>query len=377
MAYVFERTMRLKIRLRDVWDVRSTGLGVIEMVGEDANIEIPAYRGEEGLAGRDGMPPQIHEVDSADDVPELGDVNSDYVGHGWHVAGSRDVTFVTTDPDDRNKLALTTAHDWLGTQGEPGPAPEFSIGSVTTSDDVSNAQIERTGEGRYALHFTLRRGRQGEQGIQGPAAAIRKAADYDNDRAPRQNEVPTWDASEKQWAPRLPRSAMGPYTIPPSMLSDAHADPLSSTTKILMGSREIPGQPFDWHPWVSGHAQANSGLTARAGIEVRVGPSESDAVVVAVGPALAEMSQYTIPITPHFREQVDPDSDYARIPAGRDSFMFVYGVRTNSSIDEWTIHAGGTHVALQVLPAGSAADDDIPDPDNDPTDIIDGGDANS
>ncbi|QDQ97991.1 hypothetical protein [Tomitella fengzijianii] len=375
MAYVFERNFRMKVRLKDLWDVRSTGLGVIEMIGDNAEIEIPAYRGEQGLAGRDGTPPKLHEVDTVDDVPTDAELTHDMIGHGYHVTGSRDVHFVTTAPADDNALRIETLYDWLGTQGETGPPPEFSIGSVTTSDDVSNAQIEETGPGAYALHMTLRRGRQGAQGNPGPAAAIRKAADYDNTRRPRANEVPTWNAADKQWQPRLPRSAMGPYTLPPRSLSDAHANPLSGTKKILMGSRSIPGQPFDWHPWVAGHAQANSGITARAGVEVRIGPDEDNSVVVAVGTAVANMSLYSIPIAPHFDVEVDPDSDHALIPAGQETVMFVYGVRTNSSIDEWTVHAGGTHVALQVMPAYTAADDDVPAPDDERRTVIDGGDA--
>lgn len=375
MAYVFERDLKLKVRLRDLWDVRSTGLGVIEVIGDDGEIEIPAYQGKPGLPGADGRPPMLHEVATEDDLPTIQDMNSDYIGHGWRVRGSADVTFCTRDPERNNALALVKMHDWLGRRGEPGPPGEFSIGSVTTSDDLSDVQIERTGEGTYSLHYTIQRGRQGRQGVPGPAAAITKAADYDAERPPRHNEVPTWDEGAKTWAPRLPRSAMGPYTLPPASLRDAHARPLSSTTKILMGSREIPGQPFDWHPWVVGHAQANSGLTARAGVEVRVGTDESNADLVGIGTAVANMSLYSIPIAPHFSEEMDPDSEHALIPAGQKVVMYVYGVRTNSSIDEWTVHAGGTHVSLQVMPAYTAPEDQIPVPDAERRQIIDGGDA--
>lgn len=375
MAYVFERDLRLKVRLRDLWDIRNTSLGVLEVIGDDAEIQIPAYQGERGFPGSDGVPPQLHEVETEDDLPTIQDITSDHVGHGWRVRGSADVTFCTRDPDRNLALALVKMHDWLGRRGEPGPPGEFSVGSVTTSDDVSDVQIERTGEGRYAIHYTLRRGRQGEQGVPGPAASITRAADYSDERPPRHNEVPTWDESAQQWAPRLPRSAMGPFTLPPASLRDAHAPALSGNTRILMGSREIPAQPFDWHPWVAGHAQANSGLTARAGVEVRIGTDEGNATLVGIGTAIADMGLYSIPIAPHFAQEVDPDSEHALIPAGQPVVMYVYGVRTNSSIDQWTVHAGGTHVALQVMPAYTAPEDQIPVPESERRKTIDGGDA--
>lgn len=202
----------------------------------------------------------------------------------------------------------------MGTAGPPGPVPIITPSVTLLDPDGSeNSSIVTSGTDTHPGWLLKLKVPRGEPG---PAGPIRDAADYLDTVAPELNDVIAWNGTKyapkhiDQLVPRL-------YSIPESAFTNTSG----VSTRITIGSFNIPPQPYDWVPYIFGHIKA-VGVELDTdpftiGCEVRMGDAMSGTLVSRGFGNIASWAH----IMPHFSQPgdasaaVSPDNGYAVVPA--------------------------------------------------------------
>ncbi|MGB7234592.1 MAG: hypothetical protein WBD41_01295, partial [Rhodococcus sp. (in: high G+C Gram-positive bacteria)] len=270
---------KIAIRGQDQWNVRSTMRGIVEIESvEGANgavVDALMYKGEPGDPGRDGMPPIIHSVPLAEDVPTLASLDESWIGHGWRVGSSRDVTFLTqTAPN--GPLILENQPNWLGAQGLAGAVPSLAMGTVIagTSPTDYAVTIELISGTSYAVNMKLPLGLPGEDStVPGPTATIATASDADGLAEAAVGDVLYKKSSTTFGAKKILMSP-GVYKKAATSADWLTIDTGTNWTDeyISITSMVIPAQPTPWEPEVFGLCEFQvSGTNVRMDLEARLG----------------------------------------------------------------------------------------------------------
>ncbi|MDZ7914061.1 MAG: hypothetical protein U5O16_19840 [Rhodococcus sp. (in: high G+C Gram-positive bacteria)] len=123
-GFNFELPATLRVRLADQWDIRKTGRGVVEIEGGDMDVDVLAYKGDQGDPGRDGLPPRyMGSVASEILLPSPATLTPADIGKWWGVG--KDTTSMV--PPQRHGRALAKHENYVQV-GPVGP-PNRSVGA--------------------------------------------------------------------------------------------------------------------------------------------------------------------------------------------------------------------------------------------------------
>lgn len=287
-GFNFSLPMTLRLRLNDQWNIRTTGRGVAEIEAGNMDVDVLAYKGDDGKPGRDGTPPQIHRAGVPGDIPPIGSLDRDWIGHAWIVDGSRDLKMVVEEYPG-GPIKFETLPNYLGDKGNTGAIPTLDVRS-TTSTDTGNGSVtfEEVSPGAYAADFILRKGDKGDPStVPGPAAAVEAATDYeDGDVAAVAGDVLA-KRSDGKWGPRKVHQSPGVYKK-----AGSANDWLAVNTGngwagefIQIVAMAIPAQPFAWEPEVDGMVEFFTSANVRIDLECRLGALSGP--LLGRGPAAA------------------------------------------------------------------------------------------
>lgn len=319
----------------DVLDYESERRALIEVTNGVGELLLP--RGPKGEPGFDGEPgPKL----APDVVVEYADDTEAYLNLPAGLAeGDRGYVVL----NDTTKTAWfwngeqwRAVHDVVGLQGEIGPSVGFSIGTVTTSPSGGSAQVSinpASTATNKIIDLTLPRGNQGAVGIgqKGePGDAILTAGDFEapaegaagmNDGA-----VPVWDTTVNKFVPQIITSGpAGPYGIGPNEFMAVNDNDWAQDYKIV-AERDIPPQPFAWHPRVFAYQDVRvTGIQARVDLEARLGSPTGPVVGRGPGSTVTSfLDNYTgRSLQTGFEGgPVDPDSTAFSVPAGQATTIY-------------------------------------------------------
>ena len=299
-GFNFELPMTLKLRLHDQWNIRTTGRGLAEIEGGTMDVDVLAYKGDDGDPGRDGTPVQIHRAAIAGDIPAIGSLSPEWVGHGWRVDGSRDVKMVVEEYPG-GPVKFDTLTNYLGDKGDTGAIPSLSVRSVATTDTGNGSVLfEEISPGAYVADFVLRKGETGAAStVPGPAAAVEAATDYEDGGVDAVTGDVLAKRSDGKWGPRKVFQSPGVYKM-------AGSDPnfLAVNTGngwageyIQIAVRTIPAQPFAWEPEVDGMVEFFTSANVRIDLECRLGALSGPLLGRGPGAAISAFTGQWIPRT--------------------------------------------------------------------------------
>lgn len=286
---------KIAIRGQDQWNVRSTMRGIVEIESvEGANgavVDALMYKGDTGDAGRDGRPPIIHAVPLAEDVPSLGSLDESWIGHGWRVGSSRDVTFLTQSGPD-GPLVLENQPNWLGAQGNPGAVPSLAIGTVTAGASPTDfgVSIDLVSGTSYEVNMKLPLGLPGEDStVPGPTATIATASDAEGLAAAAVGDVLYKKSATKFGAKKILMSP-GVYKKA-ATAEDWQTIDTGSNWKdeyVSITTMVIPAQPTPWEPEVFGLCEFQvAGSNVRMDLEARLGAISGPLLSRGPGPTIS------------------------------------------------------------------------------------------
>jgi hypothetical protein len=272
----------LHLLLSDQWNIREEGRGVLEIDGNSITTSIPAYKGEPGDPGRDGLPPRFREPVGEDELPDIGDLSPSDIGWFWPIAGTSDVLTY-------NGLDLVRISDYFGGDGPVGPAPKVQIGGVQVGP-VPAVTVVDDGQtnGTATINFTLpepRQGERGKEGPTGPAADIEASADYDDHGTPATAGQVLTKHTDGTWYPATMQLSPG---VVKKSAADSDWKALDSginwrgdTLQAVVVN--VPAQAFPWEPEIFGAIDVKTdGIGLVVDAEVRLGAASGP--LVAKGP---------------------------------------------------------------------------------------------
>lgn len=265
----------------DVLDYEAERRAIIEVTNGVGELLLP--RGRPGPPGLDGEPgPKL----APDLIVEEADDTEAYLNLPQGLAEGDRGYVVLNDTTKTawfwNGEAWKTVHDVVGLQGERGPAVGFSIGTVSTSPSGGSAQVSinpASTEANKILDFVLPRGSQGAVGVgqRGlPGDAILQAGDFEapeSGAAGMQDGVTlVWDTTVDKFVPQIITSGpTGPYGLGPNEFNAIDDNNWAQDYKIV-AQRDIPPQPFAWHPRVFAYCDVRvTGIQARVDLVARLG----------------------------------------------------------------------------------------------------------
>jgi hypothetical protein len=293
-------------------EVPSSVTATMEWGGENAVLSLAALVGPQGVPGQSAPIVKMQYGSAIDDPADLPQNLTDDpidIGKAWWIAN--EVYLWSGDPDIGVNGYVVKQ---MGTAGPPGPVPNITPAiELIDPDDADNSEIVRSGTSlNPGWLFRIK----APAGPAGPAGPIRDAEDYDDTTAPDNGDVIAWNGvkyaptSLDLFTPRF-------YSIPESAFSNTSG----LSTRITIGSFQIPPQPFDWVPYIFGHVKA-FGVELdedpfTIGCEVRMGDAMAGTLVARGFGNIASWAH----IMPHFSQPssgataVTPDNGYAVVPA--------------------------------------------------------------
>lgn len=272
----------LHLNLTDQWNIREEGRGVLEIDGPSITTSIPAYKGDKGEPGRDGLPPRFREPVTEDNLPDIAGLSPSDMGWFWPIVGSTDVLTY-------NGLDLIRIENYFGARGPVGPAPKVAVGTVQEGPVPAVTVVDDSSvSGTATLSFVLPKAQQGERGLKGdtgPAASISDSTDYDDHGTP---------ATAGQVLTKHTDGTWGPQTVQlsPGVVKKSGADSdwraldsginwTGDTMQVVVVN--VPAQPFPWEPEVYGCLDIKAdGIGLVVDAEVRLGAASGP--LVAKGP---------------------------------------------------------------------------------------------
>ncbi|OZF25207.1 hypothetical protein CH296_27895 [Rhodococcus sp. 14-2496-1d] len=284
----FTLPMTLKLRLHDEWNIRTTGRGLAEIEGGEMDVDVLAYKGDPGDAGRDGTPVQIHRAQIPADIPAIGSLSPEWIGHGWRVDGSRDVKMVVEEYPG-GPVKFDTLTNYLGDKGDTGAVPTLAVRSVTsTTEGNGSVEFEEISPGAYAADFVLRKGDTGAPStVPGPAAAVEAATDYEDDDTAAVTGDVLAKRSDGKWGPRKIFQSPGVYKKAGSAEDWLAVNSGNGWAGeyVSIVTMPMPAQPFAWEPEVDGMVEFFTTANVRIDLECRLGAVSGP--LLARGPAIA------------------------------------------------------------------------------------------
>lgn len=176
----------------DVWEVASVGDGTVH-TGASSSLNVRGPQGERGPAGADGQDGTgvniKGSVDTSGSLPSSGEGGDAYVvsdtGNLW-VWDVESEAFVDTGAQVKGPK---------GDQGDPGVAATVTVGTTTTGEPGSQAQVTSSGTDQArVLSFTIPRGEAGETGPAGPGITFGHGTPSDSSqRGACYVDVDTWN----------------------------------------------------------------------------------------------------------------------------------------------------------------------------------------
>lgn len=299
-GFNFSLPMKLNLRLHDQWDIRTTGRGVAEIESGEMDVDVLAYKGDPGDAGRDGTPVQIHRAQIAGDIPAIGTLDSAWIGHAWRVDGSRDVKIVVEEYPG-GPVKFETLTNYLGDKGDTGAIPTLTVRSTTSvSEGDGSVEFEEISPGAYAADFILRKGDPGPAStVPGPAAAVEAATDYEDGDTPAVTGDVLAKRSDGKWGPRKIFQSPGVYKKVGSA-----ADWLAVNSGngwagdyLSIVTMAMPAQPFPWEPEVDGMVEFFTTANIRIDLECRLGAVSGPLLGRGPGTAITAFQNQWVPRT--------------------------------------------------------------------------------
>ena len=268
----------LHLNLTDEWNIREEQRGVLEIDGDGIYSSIPAYKGEKGDPGRDGLPPRFREPVTEANLPDISTLSPSDMGWFWPIVGSTDVITY-------NGLDLVRIENYFGARGPVGPAPKVAVGTVQVGPVPAVTVVDdSSATGTATLSFVLpepRQGEQGKEGPQGPAASIEDSTDYDDHGTPATAGQVLTKHTDGPWYPATMQ--LSPGVVKKSAADsdwralDSGLNWTGDTMQVVVVN--VPAQDFAWEPEVFGAIDVKTdGIGLVVDAEVRLGAASGPLV---------------------------------------------------------------------------------------------------
>ena len=323
-----------------------------ELSGTDGAIILDAIQGEQGPPGQAADIVKMQYEDNFTDPSQLPTnlLNNDLdIGRAWWIG---------------NIIYMWSGTSWvtkqMGVPGPPGPVPNIAFAGQLVPSGIPGTSLVQPIEVQMfgtALNPTvlIKFDHDSIQGPQGDAGLIMEAADYDGTTYPVDGQTLTWRAQERKWGPGE-MDALVPqfYSMPEANFNSVHG----LGTSQLIGSFQVPPQPFAWKPMVFGHIKGTGiDLTANpliVGCEVTLGDPVSGQLV---GRGFGNSSTYAN-IVPHFSRPTDkstavtPANGVALVPAyhtGTQGTLYV-SAWNDGATGSWSFQSKDAQLTIMVVP---------------------------
>lgn len=328
-GFNFELPATLRVRLADQWDIRTTGRGVVEIEGGDMEVDVLAYKGDKGDAGRDGMPPRyMGTVATEIGLPSPGSLTATDIGKWWGVAGTPHAWFYN------GTAALAKRENYVQV-GPVGPAITISKGTITEGEDWGFS-LEQTDTTAFKLNIVAKPGPKGDDSVvPGPVATIGTASDFDGSTAPEVGDALVYIGGG-DWAPR--KLAMSPGVF---KKDGSAADWLAVNTGnnwsgdyATITTLTIPAQPWAYEPDV--HALVEfmvAGNNVRMDLEARLNSVSGPLLGRGTGSSVGIFENEWTPRTlvPGGNETSAPGASSTIVAAGAPATIHLVGRRVDST----------------------------------------------
>ena len=328
--------------------------GSFELIGTDGNVTLDALVGPQGPAGEAADIVNMQYEDDFTDPDQLPDNLENIaldIGKAWWIG---------------NNVYMWSGTDYfvkqMGTAGPPGPVPDITFSAELVPSGIPGTsltqpiEIDQTGtalDPSVLIQFD----QDSITGPPGPSGPIRDADDYDNDVAPTDGQVITFDATTQKFYPSsLDLLAVSAFSIPEANFTGYTG---ISVGPNLIASYAIPPQPFAWKPFVFGHVYAVGveldGLLI--GSEVLLGDPVSG---TRVGRGFGNISSYAN-IIPHFSAPgstgtaVTPSNGTAYVPAyhtGTQGTLYV-SLYNDGAVGAYTFSPTNAQLTIFVVPVSN------------------------
>lgn len=328
-GFNFELPATLRLRLVDQWDIRTTGRGVAEIEAGNLDVDVLAYKGDQGDPGRDGMPPRfVADVASEAALPSPSTMGPADIGKWWGVTGTPHAWFY-------NGTATLSKRENYTQTGPPGPSITLTKGTITEGTDW-NFSVEQAAADSYRLNIVAKPGPKGEDStVPGPTATISTASDFDDTTEPTTGDALVWTSGGK-WAPKRIATSPGVYKKDGSASdwlavntgSNWAGDYQTITTLV------IAAQPWPYEPDV--HALCEfmvSGTNVRMDLEARLGSVSGPLLGRGAGASLSSYLNEWVPRTlvPGGEETAAPGASSTIVAAGAQATIFLLARRVDSA----------------------------------------------
>lgn len=327
----------------DVMDYESERRAIIEVTNGVGELLLP--RGRQGIPGKDGEPgPKL----APDLIVENPDDTDAYLNLPVGLAAGDRGYVVLNDTTKTawfwNGEEWKTVHNVVGLQGERGPSVGFSIGTVTTSPSGGSAQVTinpASTATNKILDFVLPRGNQGAVGVgqRGlPGDAILQAGDFegpvDGAAGMLDGVSIVWDSTVNKFVPTLiTRGPTGPYGLGPNEFNAINDNNWAQDYKIV-AQRDIPPQPFAWHPRCFAYQDVRvTGIQARVDLVARLGSPTGPIVGRGPGSTVTTiLDNYTgRSLQTGFEGgPINPDSTSYSVPKGQATTIYFVLMRIDT-----------------------------------------------
>ncbi|MDF3308702.1 hypothetical protein P3H15_27165 [Rhodococcus sp. T2V] len=330
-GFNFTLPMTLKLRLKDQWDIRTTGRGVAEIEAGEMDVDVLAYKGDQGDPGRDGVPPRfMGDVATTGDLPDPNDLDPDYdLGQWWGITGTNDAWFYNGTP------TLERRQNYIGAQGVAGPAITLTKGTITQGTDW-NFSLEEVGSNAYKLNIVAKPGPAGaDSTVPGPTATIETASDFDDTTEPKTGDVLVKLANGK-WGPGTVAMSPGVYKKVGSETSWLAIDTGNNWSGDFqtITTLTIPAQPWAYEPDVYGLVEFSVAAinNVRMDLEARLGAVSGPLLGRGAGDAVGIFeSEWTArTLVPAADETAPAGAGSTIVPAGTAATIYLIGRRVDS-----------------------------------------------
>jgi hypothetical protein len=328
-GFNFELPATLRLRLVDQWDIRTTGRGVAEIEAGNLDVDVLAYKGDKGDAGRDGVPPRyMGDVATESALPSPSTLTTSDIGKWWGVVGTSHAWFYSGTP------TLVKRENYIQV-GPAGPSITLTKGTITEGEDwgFSIEQISSTG---FRLNVVAKPGPPGNDStVPGPTATIGTASDFDDTAEPEAGDALVYVGGGK-WAPRKIAMSPGVYKKDGSA-----ADWLAVNTGnnwagdyAAITTLTIPAQPWAYEPEV--HALVEfmvAGNNVRMDLEARLNSVSGPLLGRGLGSSVGIFENEWTPRTlvPGGDETSAPGASSTIVAQGAPATIYLLGRRVDST----------------------------------------------
>ena len=329
--------------------------GTFTLMGPDGVLTLDGLVGPQGIPGEPSpiiRPQWGYPVDEIDDLPELATLDESDNGRAWYIDGQWHV------------YSDGMYHVIQGSiPGPPGQTPDISVSAelidLGSPPVFGPIDVQESGTG-MAPNFHIKI--PAVPGPEGPATSIELAVDYDDHGTPSEIGDFLMKQTDTEWGPGSPDLLVPKmWTIPEGNFIDHNG----SEGRFLIASLNVPGQPYDWYPDVSGHVKIKRNLlsSAQTEIEVRIGDTGigtgETAPLCGLAPfdpiwALLDATA-ACDIKPHFSgdgdplRSVSPDTGVGRVPANQAKTFYVFIHKAGGS-GGYTFTKTNAHLRVNIFP---------------------------